>query len=69
VTAYRHVRLTPLGQAIRDKVVPDTATHEFHALNYMAKMIHDPRIPREIKDEIARILLPCLVPIADEPEG
>lgn len=53
-------RLTPLGQAIKNHEVRDTATPEFHALAYMAHMIYDKRIPRVVKEEIAAVLLPCL---------
>jgi hypothetical protein len=70
MTRHAYVSLlNPLGQAIALKQVPDTATPEFFALRYMARMINDPRIPDEVKKEIAEVLLPCLVPVAREDEG
>jgi hypothetical protein len=66
---YPGVQLTPLGIAIKSNVVPDTATPEFHALNYMAHMIHDKRIPKVVKEEIAAVLLPCLAPMVEPRPG
>ena len=62
------VHLTSLGEAINTKQVPDTATPEFFALRYLARMIHDPRIPREVKAEIAEVLIRCCVPVVADPE-
>jgi hypothetical protein len=70
MTRHAYVNLlNPLGRAIALLETPDTATPEFFALRYMVNMINDPRIPHEVKKEIAEVLLPCLVPVVHEPEA
>jgi hypothetical protein len=34
----------------------------------MAHMIHDKRIPKAVKDEIAAVLVPCFIPRAGDSE-
>lgn len=63
-----HQHPYPIRQGYRYQQVPDTATPEFFALSYMAHMAHDKRIPREVKREIAEVLVPCFVPVVGDPE-
>ena len=50
-------------------MITEASTLEHRALAYMASRIHDKRISREVKEEIAAVLLPCLYLMVGDPEG